>query len=448
MSRRTTKVLEQMLGKSVRDFDWADIEKIVELKLEEGQELEFKSEHYASDDVKKRELAKDLVAFANTTGGVLLIGIREDGQGKANSINAVSIAEGEVLRYRQIIASKVQPLLNFETYPITSPDDATLGVLIIVIPRSDLAPHCQMVDTTLRFSRRYVATTLDMQEKDLADAYRERFSHSQSKTELAVSREMEFLNRLEPNEIWLVVTLIPDFPGSLILDREIQTEIQSQLVGKRVLPFTETFIFHNIEVGYRRVFATEQRYQLSALAKYWALEIHTDGSGVFAVKLASEANSDERRSDLLGAKLIDDQQVVDGILAALKWLGFFAWQSGASGQANFRVRIGSKTFNDKMALTYKNSFISVHSGRAVSAPLICDLSVSLVEIEAEGVLLVNAAFPILRDVGQAFGVIDLGYIDSSGNVRFQQWSEQNRLEVKAWAEAHSIGNINGMFRSY
>jgi hypothetical protein len=71
-------------GKSLRDIREADVRRLVEIGLEEHLQLEYKSALYEDTDRGNREFLQDICMFANSSGGILLLGISErraeDGQ--------------------------------------------------------------------------------------------------------------------------------------------------------------------------------------------------------------------------------------------------------------------------------------------------------------------------------------------------------------------------------
>jgi Putative DNA-binding domain len=70
-------------GRPLRNIREADIRAVINSGLEEHLQLEYKSELYEDNDRGRREFLLDICMFANTVGGILLIGIperRENGQ--------------------------------------------------------------------------------------------------------------------------------------------------------------------------------------------------------------------------------------------------------------------------------------------------------------------------------------------------------------------------------
>jgi hypothetical protein len=71
-------------GKPLREVQEADVRRIIESGLEEHLQLEYKGALYEENDRGRREFLLDICMFANTSGGILLLGIpeRRDEQGQ------------------------------------------------------------------------------------------------------------------------------------------------------------------------------------------------------------------------------------------------------------------------------------------------------------------------------------------------------------------------------
>jgi predicted HTH transcriptional regulator len=64
-------------GRRLRDIREADVRALVQSRLEEHLQLDYKSEIYDDTDRGRREFLLDICMFANTVGGVVLIGVPE-----------------------------------------------------------------------------------------------------------------------------------------------------------------------------------------------------------------------------------------------------------------------------------------------------------------------------------------------------------------------------------
>ena len=63
-----------LLGRNFDDIDDATMQELIRAGASESVHLEFKRESYGKADKHKKELLKDITAFANTLGGHLIIG--------------------------------------------------------------------------------------------------------------------------------------------------------------------------------------------------------------------------------------------------------------------------------------------------------------------------------------------------------------------------------------
>ncbi|WP_316783573.1 AlbA family DNA-binding domain-containing protein [Streptomyces sasae] len=174
-------------------------EQVASLKansVTEDYDLDLKAELYGRSDKARRDLAGDVSALANTAGGVLVLGIDEDDQARAVGLPGVDLSDSEGRRYRQIVADLVHPQPEFEIVTLEDPQQEGHGFLLIVVPRSPLAPHAVHVDVGLRYPKRYGTTTTYLSEAQVALAYRERFAGFQRGFEDLKRHEADLVSRL------------------------------------------------------------------------------------------------------------------------------------------------------------------------------------------------------------------------------------------------------------
>lgn len=114
---------------------------LIDNKVQEGRDLDFKRDPIGRDDKAKREFLKDITAFANTAGGHLVIGM-EEADGIAAALCGISFpsADEEIRRLDSIIEAGIEPrLVGLRIRPI--PLAAGGFALIIQIQVSWNPPH-------------------------------------------------------------------------------------------------------------------------------------------------------------------------------------------------------------------------------------------------------------------------------------------------------------------
>ena len=113
-----------------------DIERLIQNKIQESLTLEYKKDL----DKKNSEIAKDISAFANTLGGVIIYGIEEIREipTSKNWIKGTNIKE----RIESITLTSIQPRIeDVVIKPILNPDNPSQAIFVVNIPESPDAPH-------------------------------------------------------------------------------------------------------------------------------------------------------------------------------------------------------------------------------------------------------------------------------------------------------------------
>lgn len=107
----------------------------------EAEDLDWKE---AVDEIKDpKEFAKDVAAMANTHGGVIVFGVREDGAEHASKLIGVSNPQRQVqsLRGRANMVRPFVPALRVYSVPLTQPDLTGTHIIVVEVPHSAEAPH-------------------------------------------------------------------------------------------------------------------------------------------------------------------------------------------------------------------------------------------------------------------------------------------------------------------
>lgn len=136
-----------MITKRIDQLTYADIEHLVEMKIPESRELDYKRDLPGRTDNEVKEFMADVSSFANASGGHLVYGIataKDNGKNTAipDSISGVGNVNVEEVQNRldDLIRSCIQPrIIGFHVRAISEEGKPT--VVVIHIPRSWNAPH-------------------------------------------------------------------------------------------------------------------------------------------------------------------------------------------------------------------------------------------------------------------------------------------------------------------
>ena len=158
MTSLRSRRLESVFGTTLDGLTAEHIESLVGNAIEEEFDLDFKRDLYERNDQKKRDLAGDVAAMANTAGGVILLGV-EDQDGRATAAPGVDLSDEETRRMLQVVASLVAPMPVFDINLVPQADSTTRGYYVIAVPRSPSAPHAVLINDALRFPKRNGTTT-------------------------------------------------------------------------------------------------------------------------------------------------------------------------------------------------------------------------------------------------------------------------------------------------
>lgn len=154
---------------SKEDYNFEDIENLITNEVEESIYLDFK-DSLALDktDGKKKEIAKDVSAFANSEGGIIIYGVQEKNH-KAYSLNFI---DGNIYTkewIEQIINSSIQRRISdIKIFPIRKNQNINETIYLIKIPKSLDSPH---LSRDKRFYKRFNFESVMMEEYEIRNTY-------------------------------------------------------------------------------------------------------------------------------------------------------------------------------------------------------------------------------------------------------------------------------------
>lgn len=161
-----------LFKKPLSEVNYEDICTLMENKIEESEILDYKTEQLGTKE-HENNLLKEVAAFSNTAGGVLIYGITESGRG-GYPIAIEGIDKNcNVERLEQVIISNIIPRIGVLIKSITLPEKPEKMILIIQIPEGQNQPYYN--NRSQKFYKRYNFEAKEMDEHEIAALYRQRF---------------------------------------------------------------------------------------------------------------------------------------------------------------------------------------------------------------------------------------------------------------------------------
>ncbi|TDP61044.1 AlbA family DNA-binding domain-containing protein [Flavobacterium dankookense] len=156
-----------ILNKEV--FSEDDILEIINSRLEESINIEFKNANALSNDKNvKKEISKDITAFANSDGGIIFYGIDE----KDHVANGLSFINGNIFTKEwlenTIISTIQQKIDNLRIFPVRFEDDFLKTIYVVKIPKSPNNPH---INGDKKFYKRHNFQSVPMEEYEVRNSY-------------------------------------------------------------------------------------------------------------------------------------------------------------------------------------------------------------------------------------------------------------------------------------
>ena len=163
--------LEKLFGDRLSNLTERHFQTLVDDRAEEDSQLDFKQTLQLDTDKDRKELAKDVCAFANARGGLLVYGIAEE-NGRAAELKPFDRPAGEIRsRIASILRSHCRPAPSFQVTEVEAEHGGRIYIALAV-PRSLDARHAllrkEAEETWLQFPVRYEDTTTYLSEPELA----------------------------------------------------------------------------------------------------------------------------------------------------------------------------------------------------------------------------------------------------------------------------------------
>jgi hypothetical protein len=274
----------------------------------EADDLDFKLRY---DKTESAEIAKDVAAFANHVGGVIVLGIA-DSKGTASKLIPRSDFDDALRRrIRSVLASRVHPWPNIDFLSVPSTTEPDKSYLLVMVPRSALAPHAVSDPALpgLRYWTRNGSQAISLAETQVADRYHDRFSMVAGR----IGRLDQLMREahVATNHAWVVVGSVPEQSGEMLLDADIVSQLTTWANDAEPLcPGGQPAFVKpsRSSVGVRRLYLGAP---LIGGAGLGVGELHTDGSTFFGHYLLHARMDDD-------PSYVYDHAVVEFVAAGLR----------------------------------------------------------------------------------------------------------------------------------
>ncbi len=426
--------LRPILARDLDEVTADELEKLI--GLQEDTDLEFKSEPWGTSDSQKKECAFDIADKANAGGGLIVIGVEEDGTGRAAAISPVATASDLALRAQQIVANRVSPPVEVSHRVVVAVGGE---VHLFSVPPSRRAPHAVMVgNESMRYPVRAGTTRRWMSEPEVATAYHRRMAGIEQ-----AARRLDHLHKVgratipskeQDNDpwVWLLVTLTPDVPGDLSLRRGLAEDWRDWL--NQSLTQFPSFRRHAVSVrpGFRCLRVAdggtdrEEAYSVGG-------QLHLDGSGSL---FTGHPGGKGSRGTGPEVSVVYDEHLLGDLVNLLATLGEHAIRSGATGDV--QVAAEMLPTNEPMAIgQYRSSFPGplAESGTVIRSTGVSTSTFPL-ETLTPGPDLVAAVRLLLLDLGSAFGLAEPQQITEDLALVRNRFTRERAPAVETWA-AHA-----------
>lgn len=147
-----------------------DINRFIETGKSEDTTVDFKLERYKANDDGRKDFVKDVTAFANSQGGHLIIGVKEE-EGIAVSVKPIVGGDWdrEILRLENLCQDCIEPkVMGIEIYTIQMQEGE---ILAVKVPKSWAAPHRAQSKKSKTFYQRHSRSISEMDVSQLREAF-------------------------------------------------------------------------------------------------------------------------------------------------------------------------------------------------------------------------------------------------------------------------------------
>lgn len=344
--------VERLVGVPISEIEEAHLDQLCRNAVAEGQHLDYKEVPgpFLGTEDERQEFAKDVCAFANAAGGLIVYGVVE-AAGVASALSPFVLPADVEQRAKAagILAAWCRPAPAFDLDVVDT--GSGKSYVLLAVPPSPNAPHGVVSgipksprsgEVWMMFPYRYESTTRYLAEHELARRYEARFKTRADR--IATLRSItpllpSVLRNSAPDVVHLGVACVPVAEAvgrmSAAVARQWAEELadfdgradvfgcRPQMTGR-----STQFVQRGVRLGVR--------------AEGSAIELHTDGSSVFELQL--DAPSRDQTAELGHRVPLDVRRVMVDLAAALSFAAKWAYDGcGATGGMLVHYGLRSRT---------------------------------------------------------------------------------------------------------
>ncbi|GAA0988562.1 hypothetical protein GCM10009551_043760 [Nocardiopsis tropica] len=319
------------------------IDAVVDARLAETTDLDWKSELPPPKNLSGSDFPKDIAAMANSGGGVIVYGISEKQKAATGRGDVGRLDENHERALRQVAISAISPPVFGLT--IDCLGEQGRRVVVVEVPASIDGPHLILRNQFFGAPIRNDADTFWMQERQIEAMYRARFEERRNATEALDTLYQEAAaGRDVDTRAWLIAVAQPRIPkllhrpsreetSNIIWRAKDLTLTFSTRLGTHPLEHVESA---NLRPGLRSWVAVDAAHRQGERWREAWVSVHHNG----AVTVAAAVGGHRSGSDSYHAGGEVEGRDIEGAVSDLMALIRATAEGRGDNEYNTRVGIG------------------------------------------------------------------------------------------------------------
>lgn len=258
-------------------FNKDSLKEFVSLQIQEGLYLDYKKELTTPfNDAAKREFLKDVSAFANSAGGLLVIGCREPADSLSTEDQIVGVADGPkwASTLENMASASIDPRIPGLLFHVVDVG-ADKYCILVYVPQSLARPHMVVHTGHRAFYSRSSESTFPMSTHDIRQAVLSSASAVANAKAYSEERFVLIQERFGADRPMLFIQAVPIIPPDSSWD--VLSEDFSQLAFGHDI-YRRYPKYHFASNGYlRRPIIEGISWSNSRTHLEWEVEIHRTG---------------------------------------------------------------------------------------------------------------------------------------------------------------------------